>query len=102
MFKILYSRHTIDNECMCGMEREREWVLSFAGGFVSYTPLWNGSTDFHTHCETVTKLEKEVDGDRNRKIFSLEDFLFLFLPLLLSLFVFLLLSFHLCFSAAAC
>lgn len=34
--------------------------LSFAaGGAVSYTSLWNSSTDFHTHCETAAKLAEE-------------------------------------------
>lgn len=64
-----------------------EGALRFAGGFVSYTSQWNGSTDFHTHCETATKLEKEIDRDRNGKMFSSEDFLFIFLPLFISLFV---------------
>ena len=78
-----------------------EWALRFAGGFGSCTSLWKGATDFHTRSETAAKLEKEIDGDRNGKMFSFEDFFFIFLPLFLSLFVSLLLSLHLCFSVAA-
>lgn len=75
----------------CGERGSGLLVFSFAGGFVSYTSLWNGSTDFHTHCETATKLEKEIDGDGNGKMLSSEDFLPLYIsppssfPLCLSL-----------------
>lgn len=81
--------------------RHGSGLSDLLGGFVSYTSLWNGSTDFHTHCETVTKFEREIDGYRNGKTISLEAFLFLFLPLILSVFVSVLLSFLLCSSAAA-
>lgn len=58
----------------------------FCWGVVSYTSLWNGSTDFHTLCETATKLDEEIDGEGNGKMFSSEDFLFIFLSLFLPFF----------------
>lgn len=70
-------------------------------GVASDSSLWIGSTDFHTHWETATKLEKEIDKDRSGKMFSSEDCLFVFLLLFLSLFSLLMISLHLRFSAAA-
>lgn len=65
------------NACTAWRENGSGYLV-FAGGFVSSTSLWNGSTDFQTRCETATKLEKEIDRGRNAKMFSSEDFFFLF------------------------
>lgn len=43
--------------------------MGLAGGFVSHTSLWKSSTDFHTHCETATKLNEELDGDGMERCF---------------------------------
>lgn len=81
--------------------RGRMGVGSFAWGFVSCASLWSSSTDFHTLCETATKLGKERDGDRIGKMFPYEDSLFIFLPPSFFLSLSLLLSLHLCFSVVA-
>lgn len=78
LYNILYSLRTIDNECMYCRERGPEQAFSvlLGVGVASYSSLWIGSTDLRTHSETVTKLEKEIDKDRNRETFSSEDLLF--------------------------
>ena len=71
------------------------------GGFVSYISLWYDSTDFHTHCETATKLEKGTDKRQEWKDVFLRGFpLCISPPLSFSLCLFLL-SLRLCFSVAA-
>lgn len=51
----------------CAARREDGNGLSFAWGFVSCTSLWSGSTDFHTHFETATKLQGERNRTRQRQ-----------------------------------
>lgn len=51
------------------------WGFFFAGGSLLATlPLWNSSTDVHIYCETATKLDGEIDADRNGNMFSSEEF----------------------------
>lgn len=47
------------------------------GRFVSYTSRWN----FHSYCETTTKLEEEIDGDGWKNV-SLRGFFTLYSPVL--------------------
>lgn len=60
-----------------GREGVGSEVLGFffaGGGLLAMLPLWNSSTDVHTHCETATKLDGEIDADRNGNMFSSEEF----------------------------